>query len=56
MPGWAREVRTRLSSRQLSPTRESEIVEELSQHLEERWRESIASGEEFIPGLIELDE
>jgi hypothetical protein len=29
---------------QFSPTRESEIVEELSQHLEERWRELIASG------------
>jgi hypothetical protein len=55
MPDWAREVRTRLSSLQFSPTRESEIVEELSQHLEERWRELIASGEEFIPGLSELD-
>jgi putative ABC transport system permease protein len=33
-----------LSSLQLSPTRESEIVEELSQHLEDRWRELIAGG------------
>jgi predicted permease len=28
----------------LSPTRESEIVEELSQHLEDRWQELVASG------------
>src|SRR5262245_42414539 len=41
---WAREVRTRLSSLRLSPTRESEIVEELSQHLDDRWRELIAGG------------
>jgi predicted permease len=45
MPDWAREVRTRLSSLQLSPTRESEIVEELSQHLDDRWRELVAGGE-----------
>jgi predicted permease len=33
-----------LSSLRLSPTRESEIVEELSQHLDDRWRELIAGG------------
>src|SRR4030095_6355823 len=44
MPDWASEVRTRLSSLQLSPTRESEIVEELSQHLDDRWREFVAGG------------
>jgi predicted permease len=37
-------VRARLSSLALSPTRENEIVEELSQHLEDRWRELIAGG------------
>src|SRR5688572_22686080 len=41
---WANEVRSRLSSLQLSPTRESEIVEELSQHLDDRWREFVAGG------------
>jgi predicted permease len=41
---WAQEVRTRLSSLRLSPTREAEIVEELSQHLDDRWRELIAGG------------
>ena len=30
MPDWSREVRRRLSSLRLSPTRETEIVEELS--------------------------
>jgi putative ABC transport system permease protein len=44
MPDWAGEVRARLSSLRLSPTREREIVEELSQHLEDRWRELIAGG------------
>jgi putative ABC transport system permease protein len=41
---WAREVRTRLSSLRLSPTREAEIVDELSQHLDDRYRELIAGG------------
>jgi predicted permease len=44
MPDWAREVRTRLSSLRLSPARETEIVEELSQHLDDRWRELMAGG------------
>jgi macrolide transport system ATP-binding/permease protein len=41
---WVQEVRTRLSSLRLSPTREAEIVEELSQHLDDRWRELMAGG------------
>ena len=41
---WSREVRARLSALHLSPAREIEIVEELSQHLDDRWRELIASG------------
>jgi putative ABC transport system permease protein len=41
---WAREVRTRLSSLRLSPTREAEIVDELSQHLDDRYQELIAGG------------
>jgi predicted permease len=44
MPDWAREVRTRLSSLHLSPEREADIVEELSQHLDDRWREFVAGG------------
>jgi putative ABC transport system permease protein len=41
---WVKEVRARLSSLSLSPTREAEIVDELSQHLEDRYRELIAGG------------
>jgi predicted permease len=44
MADWAREVRSRLSSLRLSPTREGDIVEELAQHLEDRWREVVAGG------------
>ena len=44
MPDWAQQVRPRLSSLRLSPTREHEIVDELSQHLEDRWRELVAGG------------
>jgi putative ABC transport system permease protein len=41
---WAHDVRRRLASLRLSPTREAEIVDELSQHLDERYRELIAGG------------
>src|SRR5207244_1548195 len=44
MPDWTSEVRKRLSSLRLSPAREAEIVEELSQHLEDRHRELIVGG------------
>jgi putative ABC transport system permease protein len=41
---WAQEVRQRLASLRLSPARETEIVDELSQHLDDRFRELIADG------------
>ena len=41
---WASDIRPRLSSLRLSPARENEIVDELSQHLEDRWRELVAGG------------
>ena len=44
MRDWAAHVRPRLSSLRLSPPREHEIVEELSQHLEDRWRDLVAGG------------
>jgi putative ABC transport system permease protein len=44
MPDWAPHVRAPLESLRLSPTREAEIVDELSQHLEDRYRELIAGG------------
>ena len=44
MPDWGSEIRARLSGVRLSPAREAEIIEELSQHLEDRWREQVAAG------------
>ena len=36
MPDWSEHLRGRLSALSLSPAREAEIVEELSQHLGQR--------------------
>src|SRR5262245_40524761 len=44
MPEWKREVIARLAALELDPAREAEIVEELSQHLEDRYAESLACG------------
>ena len=44
MRDWAQHLRPRLSSLRLSPAREHEIVEELSQHLDDRWQELVAGG------------
>jgi putative ABC transport system permease protein len=44
MPDWRLDVRARLSSLGLSPMREAEIVDELSQHLDDRYGELIAGG------------
>lgn len=44
MPEFRRAVRARLSSLRLSPAREAEIVDELSQHLDDRYREMTAGG------------
>jgi predicted permease len=44
MPDWKPEIRRRLASLQLAPTRETEIVEELAQHLEDRYSELILAG------------
>jgi putative ABC transport system permease protein len=43
-PDWPAEVRERLSTLRLSPVRAIEIVEELSQHLEDRWRDLLSEG------------
>src|SRR6478736_3764835 len=48
VPDWVREVRSRLSSVRLSPVREAEIVDELAQHLDDRWRELIAGGQSAV--------
>jgi putative ABC transport system permease protein len=41
---WTRAVRSRLSAVSLPPAREAEIVDELSQHLDDRYQELIAGG------------
>jgi predicted permease len=41
---WKAEIRSRLSGSDLQPAREQEIVEEFAQHLEDRYRESLARG------------
>ena len=43
MPDWNADLRARLAGLQLTPTREGEIIEELSQHLDDRYEELQAS-------------
>jgi predicted permease len=58
MPDWKEQVRQRVSSLRLAPTREAEIVEELSQHLEDRYEQLIIGGsssdEAYQSALSEL--
>src|SRR5262245_43540451 len=60
MPEWKQEIRERLTRLQLAPTREAEIVEELAQHLEDRYAElssrGAASEEAYRTALAELSE
>src|SRR6266550_4107681 len=44
MPDWTKETRQRLKDLGLSATREAEIVDELAQHLEDRYDELLAGG------------
>ena len=44
MPDWKDEIRRRIASLKLEPARESEIVEELDQHLEDVYQRSRMSG------------
>ena len=44
MPDFRAEIRSRLAELHLSPVREAEIVEELSQHLEQEYERSISGG------------
>jgi len=44
MPEWKDEIRKRLADLKLDPTREAEIVEELAQHLDDRYAELRAGG------------
>ncbi|HSE98223.1 MAG TPA: permease prefix domain 1-containing protein, partial [Blastocatellia bacterium] len=44
MPEWKQEIRDRLAGMRLDPTREAEIVDELAQHLDDRYEEMRAKG------------
>ena len=44
MPDWRHDISARLAGLKLEPCREAEIVEELSQHLEDRYRETLPGG------------
>jgi putative ABC transport system permease protein len=44
MPDWKDEIIRRLSPLKLAPAREVEIAEELAQHLEDRFKELVSSG------------
>ena len=45
MPDWKPEILRRLAPLKLAPTREAEIAEEVTQHLDDRYRELVASGQ-----------
>src|SRR5437868_12907781 len=44
MPDWTAEVKARLAGLSLSPARELEIIEELSQHLQDRYEQELSRG------------
>ena len=44
MPDWPKEIRAAIASLNLEPMREAEVVEELSQHLLDRYEEMLTSG------------
>src|SRR5262249_11874787 len=60
MPGWKDEVKQRLANLRLAGTREAEIIEELSQHLQDHYEELSAGGatpeEAYRAALAELRE
>ena len=58
MPDWKNEIRKHLVGLNLSAAREDEIIEELSQHLDDRYHEMLASGvrhyEAYRTALIDI--
>ena len=60
MPDWTGELRQRLATLRLSPAREAEIIEELAQHLEQRYEELRGAGrthaEAWRAATLELDD
>ena len=60
MPEWRDEIQRRLAGLGLEPAREDEIIEEMSQHLDDRYAELVAGGASdqaaYEAALIELQE
>ena len=65
MPDFKVEIRARLAELRLSPVREAEIVEELSQHLEQDYERSVNGGastdearriNEFLGGRLNVEQ
>src|SRR3982750_4915406 len=60
MPDWKKEISRRMAGLKLAPVRESEIVEELAQHLDDRYQELLRGGESDTEAerltLIELSD
>src|SRR6185295_7230948 len=44
MPDWKQEIRSRLANTRLEPTSEADIVDELAQHLEDRYQALRSAG------------
>ncbi|HYX20660.1 MAG TPA: ABC transporter permease, partial [Thermoanaerobaculia bacterium] len=44
MPEWSREIRERLARLAIAPEREASVVEEIAQHLEDRYAELVSGG------------
>ena len=44
MPDWKQEIGARLADLRIEPTREAAIIEEVSQHLEDRYEELLSAG------------
>ena len=51
MPDWSREIRERLSGLKVDPAREQSIVDEISQHLDDRYAELLAE-RLFVDGCV----
>jgi predicted permease len=45
MLDWKQEIRSRIADRRIDPAREGSMIEELSQHLEDRYRELLSAGD-----------
>jgi putative ABC transport system permease protein len=60
MADWRDDIRRRLARSRLSPSREAEVIEELFQHLQDRYDERCAAGADDVTArataLAELDE